>query len=137
MQHKNRPTKKCIGIRKQNTDKVKCVLGLKQTIRDIIMLSDEISKTCEDVNAMLIGKLNQIALENAFCRFRAQGNNNHLSVRGLRSHVAKYSCQKKLKFKVTLKNCEQENDQFLFMGKWNKKKPYYKIDNKDENITYR
>ncbi|XP_061392927.1 uncharacterized protein LOC133328373 [Musca vetustissima] len=64
----------------ETTNMVKCVNGLAQTIRGMVLLSEEVFDSCNDVNYVLTGKLSQDALENAFSRFRAQGNNSHPSV---------------------------------------------------------
>ncbi|XP_061401355.1 arylsulfatase B [Musca vetustissima] len=66
----------------------------------MILLSEEVFDSCNDVNYVLTGKLSQDALENAFSTVRAQGNNSHPSS----VPTARVS---------SLKNCEDDNAQYL------------------------
>lgn len=68
-----------------------------------------------DVYYTLLGKFSQYAMENAFPRYRAQGNNTHPSVRELMYYIAHYTSQKFLKSarRSSVKDCETGDVKYL------------------------
>lgn len=96
-----------------NCDQIKCVDGFIQTIRGMILLSEIIFEEYEDVQFILLGKLNQDCLENFFSRLRGcLGNSNHPTVKDIKYLTARLFSMKIVgaRFQNKGKNCEDDAD---------------------------
>ncbi|XP_067634389.1 uncharacterized protein [Eurosta solidaginis] len=102
-------------------DKVTCFEGLILTIKAMISLSSDIFEDYPKVEYILLGKLNQDALENLFYKIRAsQGINTHPSAHDIQYIVARLVTMRILRYRFDNKNkgnnCEDDEDLDL---EWN------------------
>ncbi|XP_036346865.1 uncharacterized protein LOC118756197, partial [Rhagoletis pomonella] len=101
------------SIQLPNNINSSCFAGFILTINSMINLSQDVFENCKDLNFILLGKLNQDALENFFYRIRAtQGINTHPSGHEIQYIVARLISMKILRRKFDKKgtNCEDDED---------------------------
>ncbi|XP_049309268.1 uncharacterized protein LOC125777762 [Bactrocera dorsalis] len=101
------------SIRLPNDVRVKCIDGFRNTIRGMLMLSEELFKDQRELDFIFLGKLNQDALENFFYRVRAsQGINTHPTAHEVQYIVGRLISMKILRqyFESKGANCEDDDD---------------------------
>ncbi|XP_067644807.1 uncharacterized protein [Eurosta solidaginis] len=99
-----------------HTRKLQCFEGVILTLKSMLNLCEDIFENNSDIDFVILGKLNQDALENFFYKLRAsQGVNCHPTANEVQYIVARLMSMQILRhrFKDKGSNCEDDDDVFL------------------------